>query len=243
MNSVGAVHFRSLAEAAAEQLRKAIVEGRLKPGQRLVEQKLATALGTSQPTVREALSVLENQGFVRKIANKGTYVTQLHDEDFRKILEVRLQLEGLAVERAAENMTPQAAKELSDLVKEMSVAAREHDPLRFHQLDMAFHQKIWKLAGNEYLQAALERLVFSLFAFVLVRQAGPVFLAAARQHRKILDGLCSGNADQARKALVRSTQEFWKENHHITVEIRSSSRSERGVESPSGFSKATGRFS
>ncbi|MDA2929673.1 GntR family transcriptional regulator, partial [Acidobacteria bacterium AH-259-O06] len=52
MEKIEGIRFKSLAEAAAEQLRKAIIEGRLKPGERLVEQKMAAALGTSQPTLR-----------------------------------------------------------------------------------------------------------------------------------------------------------------------------------------------
>src|SRR6058998_1823102 len=81
--------FPSLPEAVAQKLRDAILAGQLKPGERLVEQKLAANLGIGQPTLREALKELEFQGFVRKSPKKGTYVTELTPEDFRQIQEVR----------------------------------------------------------------------------------------------------------------------------------------------------------
>ena len=78
------VRFPSLPEAVAEKLREAVLAGQLKPGERLVEQKLAASLGIGQPTLREALKELEFQGFVRKSPKKGTYVTELTPEDSAK---------------------------------------------------------------------------------------------------------------------------------------------------------------
>src|ERR671936_391943 len=97
---LGRVHFQSIPETVAETLREGIIAGKLKPGERLVEQKLAAQLGIGQPTLREALKELEYQGFVRKVPNRGTYVTRLSQEDFSKILEVRMALEALVIERA-----------------------------------------------------------------------------------------------------------------------------------------------
>ena len=76
---------------------------------------------------------------------------------------------------------------------------------------------IWQLAGNEYLVAALERVVFSLFAFVLIRQDQRQFLAAVRQHRDILAGLRSRDPARAREAFVRTTNGFWEECHQVKV--------------------------
>src|SRR5690348_222848 len=119
------VRFPSLPEAVAQKLRDAILAGQLKPGERLVEQKLAGSLGIGQPTLREALKELEFQGFVRKSPKKGTYVTQLTLEDFRKIQEVRMALEVVAIEKAAVNMTDQALAELDRLVTTMRTTAKK----------------------------------------------------------------------------------------------------------------------
>ena len=117
--SLSPLRLLSVPEAVAQKLRDAILAGQLKPGERLVEQKLASRFGIGQPTLREALKELEFQGFVRKSPKKGTYVTLLTPEDFRKIQEVRMSLEVVAIEKAACNMTSQAAFVISsnDYVK------------------------------------------------------------------------------------------------------------------------------
>lgn len=213
---IEAVQFQSLAEAAAQTLREAIISGKLVPGERLVEQKLARQLSIGQPTVREALKELEHQGFIRKVANKGTYITQLGAEDFRKIMQIRMVLESLAVEQAASRMNDAAVRELEAAVREMGQAARNFDRIAFHKADLAFHRIIWKASGNEYLESVLEKVTFSLFAFVLLGQKQREFSASVLQHREILRGLCSGDPKVARNAFVRSTRRFWKKYHPVS---------------------------
>jgi DNA-binding GntR family transcriptional regulator len=218
---LGRVQFQSMPEMVAESLRQGIIAGKLKPGERLVEQKLAAELGIGQPTLREAFKELEYQGFVRKIPNKGTYVTRLSQEDFSKILEVRMALESLIVERAARNMTDVAAKELDEIVRDMEAAARKFNLARFHKSDVAFHRRLWKLGGNEFLEMALERVAFGLFAFVLLQresESTAEFLAATDQHRQILQGLRSGDPEEARKTFEQSTVKFWKDYHQVEID-------------------------
>src|ERR1051326_340333 len=106
------LRMKSLPESVAEQMREAILGGQLKPGERLVEQKLATLFGIGQPTVREALKELEYQGFVRKLPNRATYVTDLSTSEMAKMFEVRMALETLAIEKATRNLTPGGLDEL-----------------------------------------------------------------------------------------------------------------------------------
>src|SRR5436309_11384802 len=124
---IEAVHVRSLAEAAAQSLREAIIAGKLKPGERLIEQKLASQLGIGQPTIREALKELEYQGFVRKLPNRATYVTDLSTADMQKMFEVRMALETLAVERAARNITEAGLSQLRRHLETMANAAEIFD--------------------------------------------------------------------------------------------------------------------
>src|SRR5438552_11484204 len=150
---IEAVQVRSLAEAAAQRLREAIIAGKLKPGERLIEQKLASQLGIGQPTLREALKELEYQGFVRKLANKGrTFVTKLSTEDFRKIHQVRMVLEVLAVELAAAHISPAALGELDEAAGRLHTAARDLDRTMCHTIDPSFNLTVWKLTGNAHLE-------------------------------------------------------------------------------------------
>ncbi len=222
LGSLASLQFRSRPQAVAESMREAILAGTFKPGERLVEQKLAARFGVGQPTLREALKELELQGFVRKSPNHGTHVTQLTHEDFCKILEVRMALETVAIERAAVKLTDEVAMRLEQAVDEMAAAAGRFDLARFHKSDLRFHREIWEMAGNEYLLVVLERVAFALFAFVLLqrpRQSGNEFLAAAEQHREILAGLRSRNPAVAREAFVRATNKFWIEQHQVCTSL------------------------
>jgi DNA-binding GntR family transcriptional regulator len=217
MKKLGQVQVQSLAEAAAHKIRNAIIEGRMSPGERLVERNLSKDLGTSQPTIREALKELEYEGFVHKITNKGTYVTQLSQTDIVKILRVRMALEQIAVQEAAVKMNTNAAEELNALVKEMEVAAASEDRGKFYNADLAFHRTIWNLAGNKYLTSALSRVAFSLLASVLSNQAEFAYQKAVEQHRFILNGLLSKNAGQARDVFVKGTLDFWSKHQKANL--------------------------
>jgi len=200
------------------------MRGDLKPGERLVEHKLAKALGIGQPTLREALKELEHQGFVRKTPKRGTHVTVLTREDFRKVLEVRMALEVVAIERAAVRLTDGGAHQLGEHVRAMESAAARFDLADFHRNDVAFHRLLWDAADNEFLTLALERVAFGLFAFVLLQRdvaSTNEFVAAAQQHKEILEGLASRDPVVARDAFVRSTLRFWNEYHQVGFTVGS----------------------
>src|SRR5205814_2444533 len=136
---IEAVHVRSLAEAAAQSLREAIIAGKLKPGERLIEQKLASQLGIGQPTLREALKELEYQGFVRKLANKGrTFVTTLITEDISKMHQVRMVLEVRAVDLAAAHIGVAALAQLAERARRLEAAARDLDGMTATESALTF---------------------------------------------------------------------------------------------------------
>jgi DNA-binding GntR family transcriptional regulator len=223
-NALRPIRVPSAPAAAAEALRNGILAGDLKPGERLIEQKLARRMRIGQPTLREALKELEHQGFVRKGAQRGTYVTKLTREDFRHILEVRMTLEIPAIEKAAARITAGTEAELRALVDAMELAARNFDLNTFHRIDMEFHRRVWALGGNPYLAEALELVAFRLFAFVLLqrgRDSQGQFLAATDQHRAILAGLATHDPERAREAFVANTVQFWNDHHGVDLSPRS----------------------
>jgi DNA-binding GntR family transcriptional regulator len=211
----------SLPETVAGKLREAILSDRLRPGQRLVEQKLAAHFGIGQPTLREALRELETQGFVRKSQKRGTYVTELSADEYRQTHDVRMALESLAMERAAPNVTEEALRDLEQSLNQLAAAAQQPDLTRYHKSDMEFHKVIWKLTGNDCLFLALERITFGLFAFALLGGPSsgirPDLLAAIEQHRDILEGLRTRDPKVARETFVRVTLQFWKEQHCVEI--------------------------
>ncbi len=212
----------SAPEAAAQAIRDAIMSGRLKPGDRIIEQQWASFLGIGQPTLREALKELEFQGMVSKNSYRGTYVTQLEADDYRKLLEVRLPLEVLAMERAAARMDAQAAEELTAIVNSLVASAEAGDMAAFHDADVAFHRRVWEMAGNEYLRLCLETVSLRLFVFSVLDRGSKLRNenhAAAEQHKGILAGLLSGDPAQAREAYLAHTVHYWNAHYGLDLDV------------------------
>ncbi len=220
---IGQLAIQTAPQAAAQTIREAIIAGELKGGDRVLEQKWALRLGIGQPTLREALRELEHQGLLQKTPQRGTYVAQLSPDDYRKILEVRIPLEAIAVGKAAQRLTPDSEEELTTLVMTMAGTGRDVDVKNFHDCDVLFHRKIWELAGNDYLQDALEAISFRLFVFSVVGRwpdtpnATSERIAAAQQHLGILEGIRSGNPQKARHIFVKQTVHYWNMQYGLDL--------------------------
>ncbi len=104
-------NYKPLRDVVFENLREAILEGKLKPGQRLMEVQLAEQLGVSRTPVREAIRKLELEGLVVMLPRKGAYVANMSLKDIMDVLEVRASLEGLAY-LAAERISDEDIKSL-----------------------------------------------------------------------------------------------------------------------------------
>ena len=194
-----------LRDRIAEILRKAILNGSLPEGSRIVERQLASQFEISLTAVREALIRLEAEGFVVKKPNASTYVTKLSLELSEKIFKIRRVLETYAVEEAARNATTEQIQQLEKAYWEMVDAARNNNPESFILHDYAFHELIWSMTGNEYIPAALQRITPPVFAFAAMRMAkGNAFdlLQDARSHMPLLDAIKSKHAEKARSAFL-----------------------------------------
>jgi DNA-binding GntR family transcriptional regulator len=212
------IRVQSAPQAAAEAIREAITVGSLKPGQRLVEGKLAARLGIGQPTLREALKELEYQGFLHKIPAKGTYITTFDKNQCRELLEMRMCLELLAIERAALRMTPEIKKDLEMLVKGMRTAGKTFDTAKFRTCDADFHRKISALANNRRLAKTLEGIMSQMLVFGTLGRnpdSRKEMVAGADQHERILAGLATGNPGTARRIFIAEMLKHWNENYKV----------------------------
>ena len=220
----GQLIIQTAPQAAAQAIRESIISGELRGGDRLIEQKWAARLGIGQPTLREALQELEHQGLLRKVPQRGTYVAQLSPEDYRLIQEVRIPLEAIAVGKAAENFNEEADRELTAMVEIMaSPGISKSDVQHFHENDVAFHRKIWDLAGNPFLRDTLETITFRLFVFSVVDRwpgnpkAMGERIAAAQEHLGILEGLRSRDRHVARKAFIKQSVQYWNAQYGLNL--------------------------
>jgi len=191
----------------------AILSGSIVPGAAIVEARVAQQVGAGIPLVREALIELEHQGFVQRTPYKGTTVTKLEPADIKQIFRLRVELEGLAMAWAGENVTPADIIELRGVIKTMERAADELNMDLFYESDLAFHRKIWIMSGNNYLVDALERVVVPLFAFFVMKtkREPESYTESAVMHGKIVDAMSQMEAAELSE-LMKSSLSGWKED-------------------------------
>lgn len=181
----------SLKDGVINALKDALLEGRLRPGEAIVERDIAQQMKVGTPVVREALISLEGQGFVRRVPNTGTYVTQFNRDEIQQLYRLRVELESLAIHWAKERVTAADLDELTRLVDEVVAAGKRRDKKLFLERDFAFHRQCWKLSGNRFLAESLERMMAPLFVFVVVASGAPLTAAMGREHYEIVRALRS----------------------------------------------------
>jgi DNA-binding GntR family transcriptional regulator len=194
-------------------VKEAILSGSIPPGAAIVEARIAQQVGAGIPLVREALIQLEHHGFVQRTPYKGTTVTKLEPADIKQIFRLRVELEGLAIEWARENVTAADIEELRGIIKRMKHAAAELDMDQFYESDLDFHRKIWVMSGNSYLVDALERVTVPLFAFFVMktRREPESYTESAIMHEKIVDAMSQMQANELSE-VMKSSLSGWKDD-------------------------------
>jgi len=194
-------------------VKEAILTGSIPPGASIVEARIAQQVGAGIPLVREALIQLEHHGFVQRTPYKGTTVTKLEPADIKQIFRLRVELEGLAIEWARENVTAADIEELRGVIKRMKQAAADLDMDQFYESDLDFHRKIWLMSGNSYLVDALERVTVPLFAFFVMktRREPESYTESAIMHEKIVDAMSQMHATEL-SDVMKSSLSGWKDD-------------------------------
>jgi len=140
-------NYRTLEELAYEDIRRAIVQGRLAPGQRIRINAIASAAGISRVPVMQALRRLETEGFIRITPHKEAVVTELSPDETRERFLLMTTLETLCLREAAGKITPDIVKRLRDAQKEIVAARAAKDTVRANDGDRAFHALLWEVCG------------------------------------------------------------------------------------------------
>ena len=199
------VPSQSRREHVAEILRDAITEGRLKPGDRLIEVDLANELGTSRAPVREALRQLEEQGLVASYPYRGSEVLGVSQDEVEQVLvPIRVTLERFAYSRAVGRLSEDDFTELQRLVDEMSSAARDGATDRLADADVRFHELIIVRSEQRHclqIWKTIQPRVRAYFRRDAPAHADPFSVAA--QHQELLDVLRTGSEEAVLAAIDR----------------------------------------
>ncbi|PSL40279.1 DNA-binding GntR family transcriptional regulator [Planomicrobium soli] len=145
-------------ESAYLQLQQWIIDGTLQPDEKLVDTDLAKALSLSRTPIREALQLLEAQGFVEMFPGKTTRVTKVHKEDIVHLLPPVAVLQALAAELAIPNLDSESISMLKETNQRFAQAIKANDNFSALKIDEEFHQLIVNAAKNPYVHTMLDRL-------------------------------------------------------------------------------------
>lgn len=183
-----------------------IISGELAPGTRLRQVEIASHFGVSTTPVREAFAALAQEGFVRQDAHRGVEVFRPTVDDVQENYEIRLALEPLAAQFAAERISDEELVEIDRLREEMEA------PVQFRMgtaLNRQFHFAIYRAAHRSKMLEMIERLRRSADAYVqlLLPQAPHGYPEAViREHRDIVDALRQRDPGEAYAATARHLQ-------------------------------------
>jgi DNA-binding GntR family transcriptional regulator len=195
---------KPLREIIAATIRNYIIEGKIKPGERLLEPNVAKLLGVSRTPLREAFLQLESEGFLKFNPRKGALVTETSLEDAEETYEIKGALEALAASLASSNITPQQIDELIIINKKMESIAnsKKKDYKSFLELNSIFHQKIYELCGNEKLKKTIKTLRNQTLRY------NYIFLSllshlneSVNEHYEIIQALKKGNQKEVELAV------------------------------------------
>ncbi|MFO1272713.1 MAG: GntR family transcriptional regulator [Rubrivivax sp.] len=190
------------------QVRDAILEeiasGAIAPGDRIIQEQIAQALGVSRQPVQQALVLLRNQGVLQDAPGRGLLVAPLDPVHVQHMYDIRAAIEGLAARRAAETGAERAAKVGPALIEAGRKAVAAGSVAKMIAADMRFHEFLYALSGNPLIEPALEtHLTYTqrVMGEVLVRDEKPRDIWD--QHEAILKAIVKGDGERA-ESLVRA---------------------------------------
>ncbi len=191
-----------LKDRAADQLRSQIIRGRIPPGTKLTERKIAHLLGISRIPARDALLQLEQEGLLVQKSNSRC-VIELSERDVSELYQVRIALEKLAVELAARNTSPENRAVLLAKLQEMHDVISRGDVDAYVATDVETHRLIWEQSGNRHLLNTLDSMVGSIFGFIASNAEHYDWQETWELHRDTVDSINSGDVRAAVASIER----------------------------------------
>ena len=202
---------RKVTDWVYEELKGAIVDLRLAPGKPLREATLAEQLGVSKTPIRQALTMLEQEGLVEATSFKGAVVGGYSRQDLLEIYELRELLENLAARAAAESMSDEDRVRLDRISRESRKLKNGNDPARLAALVSDFDDVLFDQVHNSRIRALIENLRAHLTRIGHLTEGIPGRIeASVDEHEKIVQAISARDADLAEQRMrehIRSVRD------------------------------------
>lgn len=196
--------FKSITKLLFEELKEAIVAGKLAPGERLFEAKLAASLKVGPVPLREALRALEAEGYVTFRPDNEVVVSKPTREEIEDYYTIAGVLEGLAARLAVERARGDEVAHLRELHQSLKEACQKRDLVRYFDANNRFHRFIAEIARNERLYRLVDQLRQDIQKTRILALRLPQRLDySMREHDQILDAFLKKNPELAESTMVR----------------------------------------
>jgi len=188
---------RTQSELAYNQLSRRILIQEIPPGDRIVEESWGEKIGVNRSAIREALTRLLGEGFVRRGARGGFFVNEMSDAEIRELRELREILETAAFRLACDRRTRKQLDDLAETCDDFGSFVKKGYLTAAHEADLRFHDLLMMASGNQRLAHLYERSRIPLFHRKAAQaHAHPEdFALTEREHRAILDALKKRDAE------------------------------------------------
>jgi DNA-binding GntR family transcriptional regulator len=204
------MEFKTKENKVADYLREGIIAGRFPRGARLKQQELAVMLNTSITPVREALKLLEAEGYVLGDSYKGAVVAPFDIEASNEMLNLRILLETQLVRGAVEHATTNDIAELKRLAGSFSQAIEAGDNEAARAANYRFHQRMFEIAKLPQTLHFVQ-ILWARYPFDVINRVMGRISRAAVEHDKILDAFIGGDTAGAMLATREHIEAGWQE--------------------------------
>lgn len=193
----------SLRDDIVASLRVAILNGTLAAGERVFETKIAEQMCVSRVPVREALTLLEQEGLIERLPDRGTFVTKLSNVQLSEFYTLRAAIEEFAMALAMECHTEEDIDRLNAQLDEMRIAVANGEKARVFEADIGFHQLIAEASHHALLVHFWKQIAGLLRAqyVTLLPVIYPMREDVVGRHQRLLDVMLGGDVEFARAAI------------------------------------------
>jgi DNA-binding GntR family transcriptional regulator len=217
---------KSLSRMVAEEIKVAILNGHLKPGDKLLETELTQSLGVSRTPLREAFRELAAEGYITVVPHKGSYVSTISEEEVLDLYSITSVLEGLATRLA----TPlfkrgEGRANLLAHYEELKKKSDQGEVDSYWAVNRSFHQFIASASGNERLVDLIENLRRQILKTRVITLRYPGRLEGSMdEHDEILQAILEGRERNAEKLVITHLE---KQRQFVISVIRSAEEQEQ----------------
>lgn len=209
--------FLTKLDQVAEKLRERIIAGEYTRGEKLKQVEIAEQLGVSVTPVREALKVLEMEGYIVSQPHRGLCVPELDYEQAVETFTLRVLLERELTRAALTNLTPDGMKELKAVEAEFARLTKAKDIFAARAANVRFHFRLYEMAERpQTLQFV--RVLWARYPFNYQEQQSARFKQIASEHDDFLAHAAAGDIDRAVEAMCHHIESGWKRVGSLMLE-------------------------